>query len=236
MTFPLGYQNLVSWWTKGVLIQNLTGEDGRTPKSVEKAINALVIGLLVGVAIELSVLVTLFPKLLSAPLVAFWLFLLIHVVNVLCFVILLHLSLLAFRANPKLFAVPSLTFYAFSGAIPLLMLLTVEQLGEAIQLFVLYHDPGRPYMSAATFRLLFPEQATAFAIARAWVLFLLEVVVFILYFPIHLRRVLIESSSARHASLKVTAALLLAVIVDALFVRYYFGRAYWLLIRSVIRA
>lgn len=214
---------------------NLTGEDGRRRDSVEKGIKTLAIGLFVGAVIEQLILTAFFPKLFSFPLVAFWLFIPIHFGNLLCFLILLYLFLLAVGANPKWSAVSSLTFYAFSGAIPLVMPVLTEQLGEAMRLFVLYRDVGLPYIAAATHRLLFPEQATAFATGRAWVFVLLELGIFIWYF-VHLCRVLIECSSARLASLKVPAALLLAVIVHAIFVSYYFGRAYWSLMKIVVRA
>jgi len=69
----------------------------------------------------------------------------------------------------------SLTLYVLSGITPILAIALHEQLSEAIQLFVSRRDPSLNYLRAATIILLEPEQASTFAMIRAWAFFLVEV-------------------------------------------------------------
>jgi hypothetical protein len=225
------YQMLADWFGNSILIHRLQGRLALAPKSITNAIEVLFIGLLVGLTVRYVVVIAYgsqmsFGQFLGGGFALFG--------NVLLFTIILYAFLYIFRARPDLRVVLTLSLYTFSAVIPLMMVLSVEQQNEAIRLFIRNRDPGLPYLHAATINLLFPEQATFFAVARNWIFFLLEATVIVWYIPYHLRRLLIESSSVNFTKIKITVALMLAWLTHSLCVHFYFVRAYWTLMSRTL--
>lgn len=225
---------LVEWIRKGVLIYRLKPDDGLAKGALGKAAGAMFVGLMGTVIIEYLVLLRSYPKtpfdnLLGIPASFF-----IHAFGALVFTLLLLLLLYVARARCDFSAAAALTCYTLSGLMPILMLANVETLAEALKLFALYRDPSLPYLSAATLNLLFPEQAGALTIFGAWGCFIGEMLVFIYFMILRLRRLLIGSCRATGAMPRATICLLGAVLVHALFVRTYYERWFWGIIAATV--
>jgi hypothetical protein len=135
-----------------------------------------------------------------------------------------------FRAS----VVFSLTCYVLSGALPVLMILSHQQLGEAIRLFLARQDPSLPYFAAATVGLIFPERASILAIVVSRGLFMLWVAAAIWYLFWNLRRVLVEASKNGQQKVRVTISLLMALGLNSLLVRLYAERLYWLIVGRLL--
>jgi hypothetical protein len=149
----------------------------------------------------------------------------------------LGILLLCLRATGVQFrtrVIFSLTCYVLSGAMPVLMILSHQQLGEAIRLFLSRQDPSLPYFAAATVGLVFPDQASIFATVVSRILFLLWVAAAIWYLFWNLRRVLIEGSNDGQQKVRITLSLLAALCLNSLFVRLYAERLYWLIVGRLL--
>ena len=130
------YKHLTEWWAKGILASKLRGVHGQTEQSMENALYAISVGLVIVIAVQFFVVALYarnisFNQLLGVPLFA-----VVLILKIVLFILTLYVCLLVVKARPELSVVASLTCYAYSGALPLLGVLMAEQLREAIRLFI----------------------------------------------------------------------------------------------------
>lgn len=231
---PLKFDTLNHWLQKGLAVHRLKGRDGEAADSPQKALESLGVGFAVAAAIEFLV-VFMFQKDLKAEnLFGIPLFAVPLAFSFLSFLLFLLVCLRAAGVRLRAGVTFSLTCYVFSGAIPLLMLFSYDQLSEALRLFITRRDPSLPYLSSATVILLFSEQASRFSIIRAWILFVLEVATFGWYFLWNFSRVLFESAYSPQRKLRVPLALILAITLNAFFFRIFAARLYWSILGRLI--
>lgn len=228
------FGDLRRWFQKGICASSLKGSDGTDRSALEHAAKSFVIALILVavvqfITISLYAKDTKFDELLGLPL-----FIAPFLVGCALFLGILLICLWVTRTQLKMRVASSLTLYVLSGITPILAIVLHEQLSEAVQLFVSRRDPSLSYLRAATIILLKADQASAFAMIRAWVFFLTELAAAIWYLLLNLRRVLIESSSADLRGLRVTTALILALVFNALVNRYYTGRLFWVLLGRLL--
>ncbi len=229
----LKFDTLRHWLQKGLAVHKLKGRDGEAEDSPRQASESLGVGFVIAAAVEF--LVVFIQKDLKAEnLLGFPLFAVPLALSFLSFLLLLLAWLWVLRVRLRAGVTFSLTCYVLSGAIPLLMFFSYDQLGEAIRLFVASRDPSLPYLASATVKLLFSEQASMFSIIRAWILFVLEASTFVWYIFWNFRRVLVESSNGPGRKLRVTLALIFAIALNAFFFRFYAGRLYWSILGRLI--
>ena len=233
--YEITYEVAADWWEKGVLFWNLSTASALKDGTPKPSVQALLFGVALSGIVEYAYVAVLrgagtpFEKAPGIPL-----FLIIHFLNVWFFISFLLGALWVSRARLRPKPVVAVTCYTFSGAIPIVMFLMTEQLGEAIRLLLCFRDPGLPYLASATIDLMFPEHATMFAVVRVWVFVALELAVVFAYILSNLRRVLAEGSPATHPLLRVSAALVAAIVADSLWVHFYFGRAYWGIMKAIL--
>ncbi len=234
----IGYNQIAEWLRRGIAIQNLKGHDGLVADALTNGLKILSVGIIAAALVETAVVQVFVQNLTTGQYIGYPLFAALLVLNASLFGLVLFFALWIFRTEPNSRAVSFLTCCVFSGLIPLVMLLSTEQMAEAIRLFAHYRDPGKPYLKEAYINLLLPEQpAGTFATVRIWCFLALQLFIIWWYLFKHLRRTLIESLvPAKGLSLKVTAALALALIADAVFVHFYFGRAYWIIMATLRQA
>lgn len=231
----IGYRQLHNWWNNGLSFWKLNASDVTVSSSLREAIESLLIGLLCTLIIEMLVLVNYIPKTLFTQFLGLPLYAFVIIFNMLFFVLMLWFALWILRTNHKPRIVSSIACYRLSGAIPLVMLFSGEQLSEAIRLFIVHRDIGLPYMHTAAYNLLFPEQASNFALARSWCFFLLQILVFVTYLLWGISKTLIEVSSGSPKSVRITIAVVVACVLDILWVNTYSGRLYWWLMAGLSR-
>jgi hypothetical protein len=219
--------DLSQWFHKGILSYKLKGTDGAAANSWKRAFKSLCVGFVIAVAIEFLVVFLFQKDLKFDALFGLPLFTASLVLSFASFLGLLIVGLKVMRVKFRTGVVLSLACYVFSGAVPILLLLSHEQLSEAIHLFLARRDPSLPYFATATVKLLFSDQADTFAITRVWIFLVLEIATVVWYIFWNLRRVLIESSDGAGRKLKVVLALILALALNSLFFRFYAGRLYW---------
>lgn len=229
------WQNGSNWLNKGLFIYNLNLADGRQSEAPKRATKALLVGIALATVVNYFVILIFLPSAPFAQVGEIPLYGIASAANAILTVFLVTFFLFVFRARIETSISASLTAFAMSGAIPLLTFFAREQLIEAMRLFVKYRDPSLPYLDAATYNVLFPDQAALFATARAWLFVTLEVAVFVYYYCVRLGTLLTHSSHATWACLRVAAALVTAVGVQALLVHLYFGEWYWGIIGSMLR-
>lgn len=233
-TLAPSLDDLRRWFGKGICVHALRARDGAGEDSFEHALKVTLVGLVLVAGNEFTI-TSLFVKgakfeellgfpLLIVPLVLSWA----------SFIGILLACLRASGVKVKACVASSLTLYVVSGMTPILAVLSHEQLSEGIQLFISRRDPSLNYLGAATVILLRPGEASAFAVARAWLFFLLELGAIVWYVPVNLRRVLIDSSAVPSRGVRITVALLAALVLNAVVSRYYTERLFWLLLGRLL--
>ena len=123
--------------------------------------------------------------------------------------------------------------YVFAVLLPVLTLLSWEQMDEAMRLFISRGDPGLPYFSAATLNLLFAEKATLIAKIRAWIFSVVELLVLSRYM-FYLGRLLTQFFAPAQPFIRVSIAIILALGTQGLLYRYYLGRIFWRLMGALL--
>lgn len=234
-TFSIKYQQINNWFNKGLLFWKLRASDVKTQDSLQQALESLIVGLLIALLVEFLVLFYYIPKAQFINFLGFPLYGIVIIANTAFFVLSLLISLWALRTDLEPSLIVTLTIYRLSAAIPLLMLFTSAQLSEAIRLFIIHRDFGLPYMYTAIHNLLFSEQALRSVVVRNWILSLFQVAVYTIYILWGLISVLIEASSAPRKLIKIVIAVIIACIVNAVWVYSYFGRLYWWIMSGLLR-
>lgn len=223
----LQFDGLHDWFQKGILVHRLRGSDGKKRNSWKGALQSLSVGFTIAALIEFLVLLMFQKDLKFETYSKLPIFAIPPLVGLLCFLASLLVWLRVMRVKLSAGVTFSLTCYVFSGALPLLMFWSFEPLSDAIRLFRTRGDPSLPYVASATLNLLFSQEASTFAVIRAWAFFVLELATFAWYIIWHLRRVLVEASSGTRRNFRVTIALIFAIALNALIFRFYVGRLYW---------
>jgi hypothetical protein len=137
----------IYWWSRGIAIHTL--ETCGHASDIRPAILALAAGVGIGQLVRAPVIALYAPEVQISHLVLS----LVTIGNAVFFALLLWLFLRLLRTRITFREASSACMYGFSAAIPLLTVLSVEQLAEAIHLFRAIGDPSLPYVSAATLSL-----------------------------------------------------------------------------------
>jgi hypothetical protein len=222
------HEDVARWWRKGVCFWNLAGSDALERDAPEKATRVLLVGLLLGIGVELVVILLHSVEGSFAQLLGFPLFFVLLLVQVALFALLLLITLRALGLRIRVQWVYVLVAYTLSGTIPLVYLLTGEQAGEALRLFAAQRIIGPPYLVEATNRLLYAPDAAPIALARAWTAVVLEYAALIAYVCVNLTRVVSGVVKAKLPVVRAAAALVGALGLNYVVSRYLLSRIYWL--------
>jgi len=228
---------LGEWLNKGIIFSGLDGKDQEMQKAPQKALAVLLISVGFTSFIEFLVLNMAHPRAtsdlrLSLLMTGFW-----HIIHLALWVVLLQFSLWLARARPKFGTVAALTFYSFSGALPLLIIAALfgNQLIIAHQLFLRLGDPTLPYFSGATINLLFPEDPGAARNFSVWFWVAFETAVVVVYFIYNLPRVLLESCSRVLHGANIVCAYVATIVTYTLISYYFLTKYYWTTVRILSR-
>jgi hypothetical protein len=232
--FSVELDDVQRWVSKGILVWKLNAKDGAAPSSWKDAVKSLTVGFVVATIVEFIVVFLFQRDLKYGGIFGFPLFGVSIVTSSAAFLSILLALLRVSRVPIKPHVAFSLGCYVLSGAVPVLTLLLHAQLAEAIQLFVVHQDPSLPYFAAATFKMILPDQASPFAILRAWFFVLAEVFTGCWYLIWNLRRVLVASLDGAIGKNRTTISILMALALNFLLFRFYAGRLYWRILGRLI--
>lgn len=222
------------WFVRGILIRRLQPQDIQDGNDLRKAFEALAASLLVVGIIEFFVITLYRPRDSFGQILGVPAYAIVQAVSIGVFVLLLLFFLFILNVKVAAFRTAAMTLYALSGALPFLMLLSVEILNEAISLMIQYRDPSNLYMTAAMQSLLAPEHTASYLTARVLVEIAGIIACFFYYIFVQLRRLLILSVKGPAPRYRITLALLLTVVCQTFIVNYLLGRIYWIIIAKVI--
>jgi len=226
---------IFEWFSKGVPIWRLQRTDVLGPNSLRRSVAVLTVGIVAAAIIETIVImlfnpVTSLNQFFGLPLI--WL---VNATGAAIFLGVFLLLIRLFRLGVTLASLACLTCYTLSGLFPIVALLNAPQLHEAIVLFLKYHDPDLHYLTGATIRLLFSEEATLPAAIRIWCFFVAGLLAFAFYFWM-LSRLISRYTNQKHAvKIRVVAAIVIAITAQVTAVDLVLGRIYWLIVGIMLR-
>ncbi|MBZ5697302.1 MAG: hypothetical protein LAN18_02000 [Acidobacteriia bacterium] len=201
-----------------------------------EATEACLVGVTVTAGVEFLVVAAHGPQITFTQLWGLPMYAVSHILSAMIFVLLLISFLRAFGVRIEYFRAASMALYTLSGLIPVVMILSSEVLNHAIDRLSLLRDPSNPYFSASIVDLVSSEEASSWLIFRVSIE-MLSAILFVIFFLLRLRKLLISCTDYPAPKLKITLALLGTLIIQALAFRYLiFGRIYWNLLEKVIGA
>lgn len=235
--FKAPYDDLRLWWTKSLLIWNLSRADVTSRDPLRKALRSFAVALSLSVLTQFALLQVLSPQSEIAELIGLPILALVPIMNTAGFVLVV-VACVRLACGPAPFAtIASGTVYALSGAIPLVAVLAIEQLNRAVALFLERGDPSDPYLSTAIFVLLTSDPGSLAWRIRMWLFFTIQVVVIVTYLLYYLPKLLSKAMpQASFVRFRVTLAVLGACALHTIVLQAYLGRAFWMILSTLLDA
>jgi hypothetical protein len=221
------------WFTRGLQIWRLDPDTIKTGVGFRKAAEACFIGVTVAAVVEFLVATAHGPQKTSSQLWGLPVYAASQILAAIIFVLLLIGLLRAFGVPIQYSRAASMILYTLSGLIPVVMILSSEVLNHAIDRLSLLRDPSNPYFSASLLDLVMSEEASSGLRLRVGIEMLCAIL-FIVFYLVHLRKLLISCADYPAPKYRITLALLGTLIIQALAFRYLFGRIYWILLEKAI--
>jgi len=222
-----------NWFARGLLIWRLEPDAIKTAVDFRQATEACLVGVALAAVVEYLVIFTHGPNNTFSQLLGLPVYAVSQILVAMTFVLLLISFLRAVGARIKAVRAASAALYTLSGLIPVIMILSIEVLNHAIDRLRVLHDPSNPYISASILDLVSSEGISPSLMWRVSIEMLFAAL-FILFLLARLRRLLISCSDHPSPKIRITLALLGAVIVQTAAFRYLFDRIYWTLVGKVI--